>query len=75
MITVKSKVVLERTLALDLPENASDEDIIKEAEKEIISPIYALNQVRNILQRSRIDISKIDLQDWSLTDSKYEIIK
>lgn len=75
MITVKSKVVLERTLALDLPENTSDEDIIKEAEKEIISPIYALNQVRNILQRSRIDISKIDLQDWSLTDSKYEIIK
>ncbi len=75
MITVKSKVVLERTLALELPETLSDEEIIKEAEKEIVSPIYAFNLAKDTLRKVRIDIPKLDLSDWSLTRTDYEIIK
>lgn len=42
MIGIKTKVTLERTLYLDLPDDASEADILKEANKEVILPTDAL---------------------------------
>lgn len=75
MIGIKAKVIMERTLYLDLPEDTSEEDILKEANKEIILPNVALDTAAQALQHLHINIPKLDLKDWKITDFKSEIIK
>lgn len=75
MIGIKTKVEMERTLYLDLPENSKKEDILKKAKEEVILPIDAVNIASKALNRMNIHISKLDLKDWKLNDVKQEIIK
>lgn len=75
MIGIKACVTLERTLYLELPTDSKEEDILKEAKKEIINPIDALRKVSEILNKTNIRIQGLDLNDWSITNSNYEIIK
>lgn len=75
MIGVKNIVTLERTLYLDLPDTTSEVDILKAASDEIILPIDALNKANQVLQQFHINIPKLDLKDWKISDKKYEILK
>ena len=53
MIGIKAKVTLERTLYLDLPDDVSEEDILKEANKEVILSTNALYTSSNTCPTSR----------------------
>ena len=75
MIGIKTKVTLERTLYLDLPDDASEEDILKEANKEVILPTNALYTASQALRNLHVNISNLDLNDWNASDVNYEIIK
>lgn len=75
MIGIKTKVTLERTLYLDLPDDASEADILKEANKEIILPTNALYTASQALRNLHVNIPNLDLNDWNASDVNYEIIK
>ena len=74
MIGVKAIVTMERTLYLDLPDNTSKDDIIKEAQKEIVLPVNALYTANNILSRINVNTPKLDLSDWDTKSVNYEIL-
>lgn len=74
MIGVKAIVTMERTLYLDLPDNTSKDDIIKEAQKEIVLPVNALYTANNILSRINVNAPKLDLSDWDTKSVNYEIL-
>ena len=75
MIGIKTKVTLERTIYLDLPDNASEEDIINKAKEEIIHPLNAFYTATQALKSLHVNIPKLDLSDWNSTDISYNIIK
>lgn len=75
MIGIKTKVTLERTIYLDLPDNTSEEDIINKAKEEIIHPLNAFYTANQALKSLHVNIPKLDLSDWSSTDISYNIIK
>ena len=75
MIGIKTKVTLERTLYLDLPDDASEEDILKEANKEVILPTNALYTASQALRNLHVNIPHLDLTDWNTTDINYEVIQ
>ena len=75
MIGIKTKVTLERTLYLDLPDDASEEDILKEANKEVTLPTNALYTSSQALRNLHVNIPNLDLNDWNASDVNYEIIK
>lgn len=75
MIGIKTKVTLERTIYLDLPDDTSEEDIINKAKEEIIHPLNAFYTANQALKSLHVNIPKLDLSDWSSTDISYNIIK
>ena len=75
MIGIKTKVTLERTIYLDLPDDTSEEDIINKAKEEIIHPLNAFYTANQAVKSLHVNIPKLDLSDWSSTDISYNIIK
>lgn len=75
MVGIKVKVTLERTLYLDLPDNSTEEDILKAAREEILLPITALDTAKQALKHFHVTIPKLDLKDWRMADYKHEVIK
>lgn len=74
MIGIKTKVQMERTLYLDLPEDTEKDKAIEEAKKEIISPTTALYTASQALRSLHVNIPHLDLNDWVVSKTEYEII-
>lgn len=72
---IKTKVTMERTLYIDLPDDASEEEVLAAANKEIILPTEALYSASYALKNLHVNIPNIDLKDWNTTDIKYEVIQ
>lgn len=72
---IKAKVTMERTLYVDLPDDATEAEVLEAANKEIILPTSALYKTATILKKLNINIPQLDLKDWRNIDIKYEIVK
>jgi hypothetical protein len=72
---IKTKVTMERTLYVDLPDGATEAEVLEAANKEIILPTNALYTASQALKNLHINIPNLDLKDWDTTDIKYEIIQ
>lgn len=70
---IKAKVTMERTLYVDLPDCATEAEVLETANKEIILPTNALHIASQALRNFHVNIPHLDLTDWSVTDIKYEI--
>jgi hypothetical protein len=72
---IKATVTMERTLYIDVPENATEEQILELADKEIILPINALSMAEHALRNMHVKIPNLDLKDWEVTNVSKEILK
>lgn len=70
-IGVKAVVTMSRTLYIEVPDEATDEDIINKAKIEIMLPHNALYTANAALNRAGISINKLDLGDWEVDKSEY----
>ena len=70
---IKAKVTMERTLYIDLPDDATEAEILEAANKEIILPTNALYTASQALRNLHIDIPHLDLTDWNTTGINYEV--
>ena len=71
LVEIKATITMSRTLYIEVPDNATEDEILKKANEEIISPYNALRIADNALRRMNIKIDKLDLKDWEVT--KYDI--
>ncbi len=72
---IKAKVIMERTLYIDLPDDATEAEILEAANREIILPTNALYTASNALRNLHVNIPHLDLTDWNTTDINYEVIQ
>lgn len=72
---IKTKVTMERTLYVDLPDDATEAEVLEVANKEIILPTNALCTASQTLKNLHVNIPNLDLTDWNTTDVNYEIIQ
>lgn len=72
---VKTKVIMERTLYIDLPDDATEAEVLEAANREIILPTNALYTASNALRNLHVNIPHLDLTDWNTTDINYEVIQ
>ncbi len=72
---VKTKVIMERTLYIDLPDDATEAEILEAANREIILPTNALYTASHALRNLHVNIPHLDLTDWNTTDINYEVIQ
>ena len=72
---IKAKVTMERTLYIDLPDDATEAEVLEAANKEIILPTNALCTASQALKNLHVNVSHLDLTDWNTTDINYEIIQ
>lgn len=72
---IKTKVTMERTLYVDLPDDATEAEVLEAANKEIILPTNALYTASQALRNLHVDIPHLDLTDWNTTGINYEIIQ
>ena len=72
---IKTKVTMERTLYVDLPDDATEAEILEAANKEIILPTNALYTASNALRNLHVNIPHLDLTDWNTTGINYEVIQ
>ena len=72
---IKAKVTMERTLYVDLPDYATEAEVLEAANKEIILPTNALCTASQALKNLHVNVSHLDLTDWNTTDINYEVIQ
>lgn len=75
MVGVKVVVTMERTLYIDVPDNITNEEVIKQAEKEIVLPVNALYTASQAMQHVGIKVKNLDLKDWNTTNTNYTVLK
>lgn len=75
MIGIKATVTLERTLYIDVPDDATPDEKTKKMREEIILPLEALQMANKALIQVNIRIPKLDLPDWEMTDSNINLIE
>ena len=73
LVGIKAVVTMSRTLYIEVPDEATEEEIQDRASKEIMLPHNALYTADSTLRRAGIRIDKLDLKDWEV--NKYEFIK
>lgn len=72
---IKTKVMMERTLYIDLPDDATEAEVLEAANKEIILPSEALYTASQALRNLHVNVPHLDLTDWNTTGINYEIIQ
>ena len=72
---IKAKVTMERTLYIDLPDDATEAEVLEAANKELILPTNALCTASQALKNLHVNVSHLDLTDWNTTDINYEVIQ
>lgn len=72
---IKTKVMMERTLYIDLPDDATEAEVLEAANKEIILPSDALYTASQALRNLHVNVPHLDLTDWNTTGINYEIIQ
>lgn len=72
---VKITVNLSRTLYIDVPDNFKNQDIKKKAEEELVLPTHGIMQIRELLRKLNIQIPKLDIEDWSVDNVKFKVLK
>ena len=73
LVGIKAVVTMSRTLYIEVPDEATEEEIQDRASKEIMLPHNALYAADSALRRSGIKINGLDLKDWEV--NKYEFVK
>ena len=73
LVGIKAIVTMSRTLYIEVPDEATEEEIQDKASKEIMLPHNALYTADNALRRAGIRIDRLDLKDWEV--NKYEFSK
>lgn len=72
LVGIKATVTMSRTLYIEVPEEATEEEIQDRASKEIMLPHNALYTADSALRRAGIKINGLDLKDWEV--NKYEFV-
>ena len=72
---IKTKVTMERTLYIDLLDDATEAEVLEAANKEIILPSDALYTASQALRNLHVNVPHLDLTDWNTTGINYEIIQ
>lgn len=72
---IKATVTMERTLYVDLPDTATEEEVIEVANKEIVPPVNALYTAAQALKKLHINIPNLDLADWDTKSVNYTVIQ
>lgn len=72
---VKTKVIMERTLYIDLPDDATEAEVLEAANREVILPTNALCTASHALRNLHVNIPHLDLTDWNTTNINYEVIQ
>ena len=72
---IKTKVTMERTLYIDLPDDATEAEVLEAANKEIILPSAALYTASQALRNIHVYVPNLDLTDWNTTGINFEIIQ
>lgn len=72
---VKITVNLSRTLYIEVPDNFKNQDIKKKVEEELVLPTHGIMQIRELLRKLNIQIPKLDIEDWSVDNVKFKVLK
>lgn len=57
---IKTKVTMERTLYIDLPDDATEAEVLEAANKEIILPSDALYTASQALRNLHVNVPHLD---------------
>lgn len=72
-VGIKANITMSRTLYIEVPDEATDEEIQDKAKKEIILPHNALYMADEALKRVGVKVNNLDLKDWEVNE--YEFVK
>ena len=72
---VKITVNLSRTLYIEVPDNFKNQDIKKKAEEELVLQTHGIMQSREVVRKRNIEIPKVEIEDWSVDNVKFKVLK
>ncbi len=73
MIEVKATITMSRSLYIEVPIEATNDEIISKAKTEILIPQVALETANAALRKVGIVINGLDLKDWETNNIEFTI--
>ena len=68
---VSVSISLSKTLCLEVPENATSEQIQEQAKQEIMTPDVIMKIAEQVFQQYRIVVQGIDFKGWNVDELEY----
>lgn len=68
---VSVSISLSKTLCLEVPENATSEQIQEQAKQEIMTPDVIMKIAEQVFQQYRIGVQGIDFKGWNVDELEY----
>lgn len=72
-VNVTVSTTLSKSIYIEIPENATEEEIRELAEKEVFTPQKVLERIAGILRQFNISLTGLQLEDWIVDDLEYII--
>lgn len=72
-VEVTATATINKNLSIEVPENASKEEIIEMAKNEFVVPTEGIKQLEDILNRLGVRVNNLDnCRNWDIVDIQYD---
>ena len=68
---VSVSISLSKTLCLEVPENATSEQIQEQAKQEIMTPDTIMKIAEQVFQQYRIGVQGVDFKGWNVDELEF----
>ena len=68
---VTVSISMSKSFMIEVPEDATHEELINKAKEEIIIPPQSLDIAKHILKHLGIKVHGVDLDDWDVDELEY----
>lgn len=68
---VTVSVSMSKSIMVEIPEDASDEELLDKAKREVMLPSAVMEACRNVFKQLGIKVNGIDFKDWYTDDVEF----
>lgn len=68
---VTVSISMSKGVMIEVPEDATNEELIEKAKKEIVLPHQSMDVAKQVLKQLGIRVHGIELEDWYVDELEY----
>ena len=68
---VTVSVSMSKSIMVEIPEDASDEELLEKAKREVMLPSAVMDACRKVFRQLGVKVNGIDFNDWCIDEVEF----